>query len=166
MIRCLSDQLNHFVGQWSPAFLFAQPPAVHFGPEQEECPHCRKPLKALKTKGRGVVTLHIGRFNAQETIRICDRCRRTSFSKHRREDVQPIPLPLAKVLPVHFNGMQPTDKAFNVPPNYDTADMLRADLSDARTAWIDVAKGDKEEHDRREQSAFLRYADDAERVAD
>ncbi len=35
----------------------------------------------LKTKGRVVVTLHIGRFNAQETIRICDRCRRTYGSQ-------------------------------------------------------------------------------------
>ena len=54
---------------------------MEFGPEPEDCPHCHKPLKVLKTKGRGVVTLHIGRFNAQETIRICAGCRRTYGSQ-------------------------------------------------------------------------------------
>jgi hypothetical protein len=62
---------------------------VEFRPEQEDCPHCRKPLKVLKTKGRGVVTLHIGRFNAQETIRICDGCRRTYGSQELARLVPP-----------------------------------------------------------------------------
>ena len=62
---------------------------MEFRPEQEDCPHCRKPLKVLKTKGRGVVTLHIGRFNAQETIRICDRCRRTYGSQELARLVPP-----------------------------------------------------------------------------
>jgi len=48
---------------------------VYFGPEQKDC--CSKPLKVLKTKRRSVVTLHIGRLNAAETIGICDGCRRT-----------------------------------------------------------------------------------------
>jgi len=74
MIGCLSDQLNNFVGKLSPAYLFAQPPTVYFGPEQKDC--CSKPLKVLKTKRRSVVTLHIGRFTAAETIGICDGCRR------------------------------------------------------------------------------------------
>ena len=62
---------------------------MEFRPEQEDCPHCRKPLKVLKTKGRGVVTLHIGRFNAQETIRICDGCRRTYGSQELARLVPP-----------------------------------------------------------------------------
>ncbi len=48
---------------------------MYFGPEQKDC--CSKPLKVLKTKRRSVVTLHIGRLNAAETIGICDGCRRT-----------------------------------------------------------------------------------------
>jgi len=89
LIRCLSDQLNRLVGQWSPASLFAQPPTVHFGPEQVDCPHCRGSLKVLKTKGRSVVTLHIGRFNALETIQICDGCRRTCGSQELARLVPP-----------------------------------------------------------------------------
>ena len=49
---------------------------MYFGLEQENCPHCRRPLKVLKTKRRSVVTLHIGRLTAAETIGICDGCRR------------------------------------------------------------------------------------------
>jgi hypothetical protein len=74
LIRCLADELRRFVGRWSPASLFAEPPTVHFGLERKDC--CSKPLKVLKTKQRSVVTLHIGRFIAAETIGICDGCRR------------------------------------------------------------------------------------------
>jgi len=47
---------------------------VHFGLEQTNC--CSKPLKVLKTKRRSVVTLHIGRFIAAETLAVCTACRR------------------------------------------------------------------------------------------
>ena len=40
-------------------------------------------MKVLKTKQRDVVTLHIGRFKAAETITTCDGCRRT----HRSEEL-------------------------------------------------------------------------------
>ena len=43
----------------------------------------------LKTKQRDVVTLHIGMFHAQETISICDRCRRTYGSDDLRRLVAP-----------------------------------------------------------------------------
>jgi hypothetical protein len=62
---------------------------VEFGPEQEDCPHCRKSLKVLKTKGRNVVTLHIGRFSAQETIGTCKGCRRTYGSRELTRLVPP-----------------------------------------------------------------------------
>ena len=47
---------------------------MHFGLEQTDC--CSKPLKVLKTKRRSVVTLHIGRFIAAETLAVCTACRR------------------------------------------------------------------------------------------
>jgi hypothetical protein len=70
----LADELSRFVGHWSPAFLFAEPPTVHFGLERKECSCCSKPIKVLKTRRRSVVTLHIGPFIAAETIGICIGC--------------------------------------------------------------------------------------------
>jgi hypothetical protein len=87
LIRSLADELSRFVGRWSPAFLFAEPPTVYFGPEQKDC--CSKPLKVLKTKRRNVVTLHIGRFNAAETIGMCNGCRRTYGSQELARLVPP-----------------------------------------------------------------------------
>jgi len=81
MIRCLTDELSRFIGHWSPAFLFPQPPTVHFGVEQERCPRCANPLKVLKTRQRSVVTLHIGKFVAAETIGICTGCHRSHGSQ-------------------------------------------------------------------------------------
>ena len=43
----------------------------------------------LKTKQRDVVTLHIGMFRAQETMWICDHCRRTYGSHELRRLVAP-----------------------------------------------------------------------------
>lgn len=77
MIRCLDDELSRLVGRWSPAFLFAGPPTAHFDLEGENCPRCSRPLRVLKTRRRSVVTLHIGKFVAAETIGICDGCHRT-----------------------------------------------------------------------------------------
>jgi len=77
----ISDQLSSLVGELSPVSLFAKPPKVHFGPEEADCPHCAKPIKVLKTKERDVVTLHIGRFKAIETICVCDGCRPTYGSR-------------------------------------------------------------------------------------
>jgi hypothetical protein len=81
LIRCLADELSRFVAHWSPAFLFAEPPTVSFGLEREDCPRCSKPLKVLKTKRRSVVTLHIGKFVAAETIGICTGCQRSYGSQ-------------------------------------------------------------------------------------
>jgi hypothetical protein len=54
---------------------------VSFGLERKDCPRCSKPINVLKTKRRSVVTLHIGRFIAAETIGICTACRRSYGSQ-------------------------------------------------------------------------------------
>jgi hypothetical protein len=54
---------------------------VRFGLEQKNCPRCCKPVKVLKTKRRGVITLHIGGFIAVETLVICTACRRIEGSR-------------------------------------------------------------------------------------
>ncbi len=46
------------------------------------------------------------------------------------------------------------------------AKMIRADLADARAAWIAEAKGNAREQAERRKSAFLTYRDDAGRVVD
>jgi len=42
-----------------------------------------------------------------------------------------------------------------MPENSDVARMFRADLADAREAWLDEAKRNPKERARRKQSAFL-----------
>ena len=61
--------------------LFEMPPIIMFGPKEERCPDCGVLLKALKTRTRSVVTLHIGPFRARELVLICDKCRRTFASE-------------------------------------------------------------------------------------
>ncbi len=50
-------------------------------------------------------------------------------------------------------------------PRDKTAKMIRADLVDARSAWID-AVSEPNEQERREESSFLAYRDDAGWVTD
>ncbi len=47
---------------------------------------------------------------------------------------------------------------FSLPAEYDMADMLRADLADARAAWLEQAKRDPDEYARRDESDFLSVA--------
>ena len=42
------------------------------------------PLKVLKTAPRIVVTLHVGKFHARETVRTCDACHRSFASEELR----------------------------------------------------------------------------------
>jgi len=89
-----------------------------------------------------------------------------AFSKHRRQDVQPLPVGLAAELREHFAGKLPTAKAFKVPASYDTADMVRFDLAAARAAWVTEAEGNQAEYKRRAESDFLAYVDAAGRYGD
>lgn len=82
------------------------------------------------------------------------------YSKRRREDTQPLHRGLADDLRAHFANKLPTAPAFRVPPSYDTADMLRADLKAARAAWIDeLPTTDTDGRATREQSSFLAASD-------
>ena len=49
----------------------------------------------------------------------------------------------------------PQAPVFAMPAEWDVADMLRADLADARRQWLDAAKHDPEEYEKRSQSDFL-----------
>ena len=89
-----------------------------------------------------------------------------AFSKHRRQDVQPLPAGLAAELREHFAGKLPAAAAFRLPAAVDAADMLRRDLAAARAAWVTEADGNEAEYKRRAESDFLAYVDAAGRFAD
>ena len=86
-----------------------------------------------------------------------------AYSKHRREDVQPI-RPAFCVDLRDYLADRPTEApAFKLPEK--TAKMLRADLAGARESWIEEAETEKAKEDRR-RSDFLAYRDHSGRFAD
>ncbi len=89
---------------------------------------------------------------------------KAAYSKHRREDVQPLRPEFAHVMAEYLHDRDADAPIFNVPEK--TAKMLRADLADARSAWIDDAGTDEKERKRREKSSFLAYKDETERYID
>lgn len=58
----------------STSTLFHSPPKVSFEPEQVVCDQCDSDLKVRKTSRREVTTLHVGRFQAVQTVKECDQC--------------------------------------------------------------------------------------------
>jgi len=88
-----------------------------------------------------------------------------SYSKRRREDVQPIRPDLAERLRPWLATKPAGEAVFSAMPE-NTARMLRADLKAARAAWIDGAGDDDRERQRREGSDFLQYENAAGEVAD
>jgi hypothetical protein len=66
---------------------------------------------------------------------------------------------LAAELAGHIATKAPAARVFNMPAKWDVAPMFRADLQDARRAWLEAAQGPAERL-RREQSDFLAYAND------
>jgi integrase len=76
----------------------------------------------------------------------------TKDSKDARQYIQ---ASLAEELREHVSKKAPGAPVFGMPPREDVAGMLRADLADARRAWLKAAQYDPEERARREQSDFL-----------
>jgi integrase len=79
------------------------------------------------------------------------------YSKHRRQDVQPIRADLADLLREYLAGKQAGQCIWSGRWWIKAAKMMRADLKDARRAWLKEASDDKEERERREKSDFLAY---------
>ena len=89
-----------------------------------------------------------------------------AFSKHRREDVQPLPPNLAVKLRAFVEDRPVDNPVFSLPSRYNIVRMLRADSTDARSAWIDDAGMDQAERKQRERTSFLAYRDESGRVID
>ena len=83
-------------------------------------------------------------------------------TKNRKGCVQPITHDLAEALRPALAGKVPTVRAFNVPPRYDTAAMIRDDLAAARAAWMEKAA--PEDRADLDGSDFCRPDGDAGRV--
>lgn len=70
----LKQHLDQLMIRVSPAFLFPRMPKIFFEPSIRSCPFCGAALKVKKTPTKTVVTLHIGAFQAHETILGCPEC--------------------------------------------------------------------------------------------
>lgn len=89
-----------------------------------------------------------------------------AYSKHRREDVQPIRQDLAELLKDWMTGKPAGERLWPGTWWKHVAKMVRADLEVARAEWIKEAGEDQDERTRREQSSYLAFRDDASRVFD
>ena len=86
-------------------------------------------------------------------------------TKNRKEARQYIQRDLADDLRRHVATKAPQAPVFAMPDEHDVAEMLRADLADARRAWLKAAQHDPDEYARREQRDFLSEANhDGERL--
>jgi integrase len=88
-----------------------------------------------------------------------------AYAKNRRQDTLPLRPATARALAPHLAGKMPGVPAFDIPRRTQVVRMWRADLRDARRAWIGAAESHPEARER-EQSSFLSYRDEAGRVAD
>ena len=82
-------------------------------------------------------------LDADEPYVTC-KARSTKNSKDAKQYIQ---RDLADQLQNHIATKTPKAPVFNMPSEYDVADMLRADLSDARRLWLRAASHDPEEFD-------------------
>ena len=86
------------------------------------------------------------------------------YSKHRRQDVQPLPSDAAEMLAGYLADADPA-RPFKLL--YRTGEMLHADMADARATWIaQDGLSDQERKDRQDNADFLMPRDSRELVLD
>ena len=90
-------------------------------------------------------------FLDDEQPYIVCKARSTKNKKDARQYIQP---GLAAELAQHIGTKAPAAPVFNMPDETNVARMFRADLADARRAWLKATQ-DPDERLRREQSDFL-----------
>jgi len=73
----------------APPRLFPEPPRIEFRAQRTYCKKCHKHLKALKTRTRKIITLHIGAFEAYESLVFCQTCNTIHGSRQLRRLVPP-----------------------------------------------------------------------------
>ncbi len=87
------------------------------------------------------------------------------YTKNRQHATLPLRMDTAAIMAEYLAGKTPRALAFTMPPNNKTASMLRADLADARQAYLNASQSPTERTDR-EGDTFCTYRDDAGRCAD
>ena len=90
-----------------------------------------------------------------------------AYSKHRREDVLPLKKATAAVLGEYLRLRLPSAPAFPMPlADGAGADMIEADMTAARAAWLKEVEGDAKTREAREKTFFLKRADAVGHMAD
>lgn len=87
-------------------------------------------------------------------------------TKNRKRAQQYIRADLATGLRAHVARKTLTAPLFTLPAKWQMADMLRADMADARKAWFETVRRDPDELLRRTQSDFLADKNRAGQVLD
>ena len=76
-------------------------------------------------------------------------------TKNRKDARQYITSELKRELRGHVSTKAPKAPVFAMPSEWRTAAMIRADVHEARRAWLEAVRDDPEEYQRREESDFL-----------
>jgi len=87
-------------------------------------------------------------------------------TKNRQTAHQYLDADLVRDLVAYMATKTPQASVFTMPAETDVADMLRADLADARKLWLSEVRRDAQELAKREQSDFLKPQSDRKEVLD
>lgn len=88
-----------------------------------------------------------------------------AYAKNRRQDTLPLRQDTAALLSVHLGGKMPQAQAFAVPKRTEVSRMFRADLADARKAWLETHQTAQERIEA-EGNTFLSERNESGRWAD
>ena len=88
-----------------------------------------------------------------------------AYAKNRRQDTLPLRANTAALLREHLAGKMPHAQAFAVPNRTEVSGMFRADLADARRAWLESHRNAQDALEG-QGGTFLAYRDGAGRYAD
>ena len=88
-----------------------------------------------------------------------------AYSKNRRQDTLPLRVETAELLNKYLASKMPQAQAFAVPPRTEVARMFRADLADARRAWLESHQSPQQRAEAA-KAAFLLERDVTGRYAD
>ncbi len=90
---------------------------------------------------------------------------RAIHAKNKKRAIQDISADLGSRLRDHITAKTPTATMFNLPSAFKMAEMLRADLADARQVWVRAAP-DPDVRAQRENADFLLATNDAKQTID